>query len=345
MAIGAQDAVDKPGGLLALVGDIFESIPVALLVADAKARIVMANRELELLTRYRREDLLGLGVEILVPEEVRASHASLQRAFMASPRPRRMGANRELMARRADGRLIPVEIALKPFTGAGEAMVIAAVLDISARKELERQALEANAELERRVAERTAELQRSNREKESMLAFLERARTDLDRLSRQDALTGLANRREFEQRLAVELARSDRSYSPVCLAMLDLDQFKRVNDRFGHAVGDEVLRRIGTILQGQCRTVDVLARHGGEEFALVLPDTGLAEAVAICERLRGAVERHDWSGLRPGLQVTTSIGATLRLPGEAAETALARADRLLYEAKDRGRNRVESGLG
>jgi diguanylate cyclase (GGDEF)-like protein len=221
-------------------------------------------------------------------------------------------------------------------------MVIAAIVDISARKALEDQARETNAELERRVKERTAELERSNRDKQGMLDCLERARLELERLSRQDSLTGLANRREFEARVALEQQRSERNDSPMCLAMLDLDHFKQVNDCFGHALGDEVLRRIGTILRNQCRTIDAVSRHGGEEFALALPDTDRAEAIATCERIRRAVEAYSWRDLHPQLRLTISIGVTRRMRGEEATHALGRADRLLYDAKRMGRNRVES---
>lgn len=330
-------------GLLALIGDIFESMPVALVVADAGRRIVLVNRELELLLGYRREELVGRPVELLVPEAVRRSHAVQHMAYLASPIARQMGANRDLLAQRADGRLVPVEIALKPIWTAHGLMVITVILDISARKALEHQAREVNAELERRVKERTAELERSNRKMECMLDRLERARLELDRLSRLDSLTGLSNRREFEARVALELQRSDRNASPMCLAMLDLDRFKQVNDCFGHALGDEVLRRIGGILRNQCRSIDVLSRHGGEEFACALPDTGLDEALEICERIRLAVESYGWQELHPGLRVTVSIGVVMRSPGEDANDALERADRLLYEAKHNGRNRVASG--
>lgn len=328
-------------GILALVGDIFESLPVAVLVVDAERRIVMANRELEALLGFRRRELLGQALEILLPEAVRAAHAVHHRSYLDAPVARRMGENRDLLARRADGSTIPVEIALKPMSGADGPVVIAAILDLSARKALEKQSREANAELERRVRERTAELERSNRDKLQMLEALERARADMELLSRLDSLTGLANRREFEQRLAEE-RRGRRGDRPLCLAMLDLDHFKRVNDRFGHAVGDEVLRQLGAILQRQCRVADIVSRHGGEEFALALPDTALEEGLAICERIRRAAAGHDWSRLQPGLQVTISAGVVQRLPGESSETALARADRLLYQAKRRGRDRVES---
>lgn len=328
--------------VLALLADIFDALPVAVVIAGARREILMINREAESLLGYRREDLLGQAIEVLVPDGLRPSHIESHHAYLEHPAQRQMGANRDLTARRADGSLVAVEIALKPLAGADGPMVIAAIVDISTRKALEKQTREANMELDRRVLERTEQLEHSNREKLTMLNGLEQARAELERISRQDPLTALANRREFDQRVALEHARSQRHASPMCLAMLDIDAFKYVNDLYGHALGDEVLRRIAGILRAQCRAVDVVARYGGEEFAIAMPDTGLDEALTLCERIRCAVHSHAWCELRPELRVSISIGVAVRRQGETASAALARADGLLYGAKRNGRNRVEA---
>jgi diguanylate cyclase (GGDEF)-like protein/PAS domain S-box-containing protein len=331
----ALPAPGAPAEVPALLAEVLAALPVAVVVTDARGRIMFANREAGALFGYDAPALAGQPVEVLVPTATRPGHAALHQAFLREPVPRPMGANLDLTAQRADGRLVPVEVALKPIEGADGPMVICTVVDISTRKALERQGREANAELERRVLERTAQLEQSNLE-------LERARAELERLSREDPLTGLANRREFDARVELELRRSQRHDVPISFAMLDLDFFKRVNDRWGHALGDEVLRRIGGILRQQCRGVDIVARHGGEEFALALPDTGLDDALALCERIRAAVDWHPWAQLQPGLQVTLSIGVAQRQPGEPVHDALARADACMYAAKRQGRNRVES---
>jgi diguanylate cyclase (GGDEF)-like protein/PAS domain S-box-containing protein len=337
---GRTDRADS-AELLALVGDIFESIPIATLVVAETGRIRLANHEAEQLLGYPRSQLEGQSVDMLVPEGLRGSHAARRESYARQPSTRRMGADRELLAVRADGALVPVEIALKPLRTRAGAMVIAVLLDISARKALEQERMAVNAELERRVAERTLELERSNAEKLDMLARLEAARAALEQLSRQDPLTGLANRREFGERAAIERERAERSRSPLSLAMLDIDRFKDVNDRHGHALGDQVLREIAAILQRECRVADLVSRYGGEEFALALPDTDLPEALAVCERIRTAIQSHDWARLRHGLQLSISIGVATRALGESVDAALARADALLYQAKHRGRNRVE----
>ncbi len=164
---------------------------------------------------------------------------------------------------------------------------------------------------------------------------------DTDRAAREDALTGLANRRHAEQALltCVEMAR--RLQQPLALAMLDLDRFKQVNDQYGHATGDAVLRDLGQLLRTQLPAGALAARWGGEEFLLVLPNTAFESCEPVLERLRAAVQAHAWADLAKGLAVTTSIGASLcASTDEGWEPALARADAALYAAKAEGRNRV-----
>jgi diguanylate cyclase (GGDEF)-like protein len=214
--------------------------------------------------------------------------------------------------------------------------VSAAVADARVFEELENY----RRNLEQRVAERTSELQEANREKERLILELnERSRT-LQRESQEDALTGIANRRQFDQRLAYEISVARRTAQPLTLAVADLDHFKIVNDRLGHAVGDEVLRRTADIMQRQRRAVGLVARIGGEEFALVL--TGMTHEVAAsyCDLLRRTFESNDWSSIHPDLHLTLSIGIS-QWDGSAEPVDLLRAaDVQLYKAKNAGRNRV-----
>lgn len=195
------------------------------------------------------------------------------------------------------------------------------------------------AHLEERVQERTAALELAALERELLLAEVQLQRSQLDRLSREDALTGLANRREFDHALARELERSRRLGRPFCLALFDLDHFKVINDSYGHALGDAVLRRAAAALAAQCRAMDVLARYGGEEFALILPECALADAQRLCERMRLALREMAWSDLRPELAVSLS-GGLVQWSGEDASPLLTRADVYLYEAKRSGRDRI-----
>jgi diguanylate cyclase (GGDEF)-like protein len=184
-------------------------------------------------------------------------------------------------------------------------------------------------------------LREADEEKARLVAQLQVQAAELERQTREDALTGLSNRRHLDTQLAVEWERALRFGRALTVAMADLDDFKAVNDRFTHAVGDEVLRTIARLLRENTRGVDVVARYGGEEFCLILVETTAGEAAKLCERLRGLVESHDWSALRPGLRVTMSMGvAGLHEGADAPDALLAAADVRLYAAKHGGRNRV-----
>jgi len=160
----------------------------------------------------------------------------------------------------------------------------------------------------------------------------------------RDPLTGLANRRRLDEVLPLAWSHARSQGAPLCLALLDADHFKRVNDTYSHAVGDAVLRELGALMQSHCPEGDLAARFGGEEFVLLIPDTDLAGAQRLCERLRASIESWAWSSIAPGLAVTASLGVANIAEAEDATAGLARVDALLYEAKRRGRNRVIATL-
>jgi diguanylate cyclase len=154
------------------------------------------------------------------------------------------------------------------------------------------------------------------------------------RLAGSDALTGLPNRRHFEETLDRELARSLRTDQPVSLLMLDIDHFKKVNDTHGHQAGDAVLRAVGRGLSETMRTSDVVARYGGEEFAIVMPDAQTEDAVVVADRIRRALTTLD-------VPVTVSIGvATYLRHADDASALIEAADQALYESKRSGRDRA-----
>jgi diguanylate cyclase (GGDEF)-like protein len=164
-----------------------------------------------------------------------------------------------------------------------------------------------------------------------------RLRGELRRLAVTDDLTGLSNRRAFRSSLASELMRSDRTRRPVCLLMLDLDHFKRVNDTFGHGAGDVVLAAMGGLLSaGMLRSgIDLAARVGGEEFAVILPETSGEGGVFAAERLRVEVMSR-----AADILTTVSIGVAASRGGDDPDSLLRAADKALYTAKALGRNRV-----
>ena len=161
---------------------------------------------------------------------------------------------------------------------------------------------------------------------------------ELARLVRTDALTEVANVRAFRERLELERVRSLRSGEPLAMAMVDLDHFKRVNDAHGHAAGDAVLAHTAQVIARSIREIDLVARVGGEEFAILFPGSTVSDAAQIAERVRAALEREPVVVAGASLGVTASFGvAGLEGDGEALMRA---ADAALYLAKEQGRNRV-----
>jgi diguanylate cyclase (GGDEF)-like protein/PAS domain S-box-containing protein len=168
-------------------------------------------------------------------------------------------------------------------------------------------------------------------------------------LATLDSLTGAANRRHFVELAEREHERSLRAGSPLSLCLFDADHFKNINDHFGHVAGDHVLSAIAQAARGALRTSDVLGRLGGEEFAMLLPDTDLAGALVVAERVRAAVAATEvqgrevrLAGAAASIRVTVSVGVAERRGQEPIEPLLKRADRALYAAKDLGRDRVRA---
>jgi len=165
----------------------------------------------------------------------------------------------------------------------------------------------------------------------------------LQRLSVTDPLTDLANRRNLMNTLRKEFSRTQRLSTPLSLIMIDLDHFKRINDTFGHQGGDTVLVRIGRLLADSVRPYDIASRYGGEEFALLLPETDRSIAGQIAERLRGKITTLRFDGELSRINITASFGVA-SCPARGIHTSddlIREADEALYRAKDRGRNRVE----
>lgn len=156
-----------------------------------------------------------------------------------------------------------------------------------------------------------------------------------------DALTNLNNRRQFETRLGQEISITKRQNNPLCAMMVDIDFFKKVNDTYGHAAGDEVLRTVASIIKEQLRESDIPARYGGEEFAVLLPFTKIEEAQIVGERLRSAVEARPVKVDDVEIAVTISMGLAEYNRVETGEELFERADKALYEAKKNGRNQVQ----
>ena len=195
---------------------------------------------------------------------------------------------------------------------------------------------------------RLASLENENAELVWRLEQLNRTQRDIERKNREllelattDPLTGCLNRRAFMDQMQRQLAVAIEQHKPVSLLMLDLDHFKHINDNHGHDVGDEVLRVVVRVISKISRNPDAVCRFGGEEFAVLLPDTGIDQCLQIAERIRSAVQTSGARDELPIPAITASVGAACRPPEGLSEmTLLECADRALYQAKHAGRDRV-----
>jgi len=185
-----------------------------------------------------------------------------------------------------------------------------------------------------------AKLEQIHLEIEQKQAELLSMNATLVELSETDKLTGLKNRRYFQEKLEEQLSNNEKSASPFSLFILDIDHFKKVNDTFGHQVGDEVLAQLAQLLKNQARSLDIVARYGGEEFVVILPETDQNEAKAIAEQLRQAVEQAKWQTGR----ITVSVGIATAIKTDNETTILQRADKALYASKENGRNHVTHSI-
>ncbi|PTA67238.1 GGDEF domain-containing protein [Deinococcus arcticus] len=236
------------------------------------------------------------------------------------------------------------------FEGAGRELLAVqawqAVADARAQQGHYREAFE----VQRQLTGRTQALHRAFYQQAAQLRQIERQAQEAEVRARalaeaalRDALTGVPNRAGAMNRLHEVWAEARRGH-PSSVGLLDIDHFKSVNDRFGHAVGDEVLIRVAQRLSAELRSQDCLARFGGEEFLLILPGLGLNEARRVCERLRQTLRDLNWQDLAPGLSVTGSFGVTAVQGGASVKAILQAADGALYAAKAAGRDSVHAEL-
>ena len=169
---------------------------------------------------------------------------------------------------------------------------------------------------------------------------LEKELTEVGQLVKEDQLTNVLNRRGLEEAFQVEEARAVRAGMPLAVALLDVDNFKQLNDKLGHVAGDGALKHLAEILRDAVRPSDVVARYGGEEFVLLLPDTGIEEAVNVMARVQRTLTRRFFLYQNERVLITFSAGVAMLAAGEDRETVIARADGAMYQAKQSGKNRV-----
>jgi diguanylate cyclase len=175
---------------------------------------------------------------------------------------------------------------------------------------------------------------------ETRIQELEGKLAELSELVREDQLTGSLNRRGLDEVFEREVSRSERRKAPLCIAMLDLDDFKKLNDTHGHTAGDHALIHLVKVVKDTLRTMDVIARFGGEEFMIVLPETPLEDAIQTVTRVQRELTKQIFLYNNQRLLITFSAGVALYATGESQESIIKRADEALYRAKKAGKNRV-----
>jgi diguanylate cyclase (GGDEF)-like protein len=343
--------------------------PVHITAIDVDAESMPLGKRVDMAPGKHRIEISYVGLNYAEPEKVSYRYrlhgfdadwvnvGSMRRAIYTNLQPGRY--RFQVQAANADGVWnelgAALEVAYRPhfwqqawfqLVSALAIIGIALSVYLARVRQLNQQALS----LRELVDERTRDLERekqkleaANDEKAQLLVQVKDQSEAYERLSKQDSLTGLANRRELDRRLGLEFERAWRNHRPLCVALADLDFFKSVNDTASHAVGDDVLRIVSRILLDGCRAIDLVARYGGEEFAIVLPETDIADAILLCERLREEVAGYDWDSIHPQLNVTLSLGIAdnhLRDVIVSHDKLLDAADERLYAAKRQGRNRV-----
>jgi len=295
-----------------------------VVIVDAQREdmpIVSVNPAFQHITGYRAVDVIGRPPFMLEGED--RAQRSLSALKLAKTQGRDVHV--ESRNRRKDGTEYWNEMFAAPIRDDRGVIThfVAIQSDITARKNALEALQRAREELEIKVMERTADLQTANEK--------------LTALASEDGLTGLKNRRIFQERLDQEVQRSLRYGAPLSLMLLDVDKFKQYNDTFGHPAGDQVLREVAKILQFSARQTDLVARYGGEEFVVIMINTDEANSTVLAERVRQCIENAPWD-LR---QVTASIGvATLGMAITNPATLIESADKALYSAKQNGRNQV-----
>lgn len=294
-----------------------DAAPAALLMVDRQGTIQLINKEVENLFGYKREFLVGKSIEMLVPPTIHVQHQRDRVSFFQNPKARSMGTGRQVQAVRRDGFIFPVEIGLNPIVVEENTFVLCSVVDMTLQKQVE---------------ERMIHLAND----------LESANKQLAELATTDRLTDISNRRAFDEQINKYVQLAGRTKRILSLLLIDIDHFKKLNDTYGHWVGDETLKDVAQLIKDNARASDVAARFGGEEFALILPDTDKEGAVQMAERVREAIQSHPWKYEK----VTASMGISSMLPTndqqimEHVQKLITSADQALYFSKGNGKNQA-----
>jgi len=302
--IGVVQDVTGPRQAEERFKDLLESAPDAMVIVDVNGVIRIINSQTEVMFGYRRDELYGQKVEMLIPERFRQPHLGHRANYFSNPKTRSLGAGVELFGLHKDGREFPVDISLSPLHTEEGMLVTAAIRDITERK---------------------------------------RADERIRYLAEHDALTELPNRVMFQSRMEQAMALANRNQQRVAILFLDLDDFKHVNDSLGHHVGDQLLQGMVRRLQSCLREGDSLARIGGDEFVIGFAELkDDRHAMQVAGKILEALRHPFLAGENHVLYITGSIGISLYpSDGRDVETLMRAADTAMYHAKAKGRNNYQ----
>ena len=310
---------------------ILNTVVDGIVTIDVNGIITTYNSAAEGIFGYSTAEAIGRHVNLLIPEHLHQRHDKHLKDYMKKGGSRVIGISREVVGLRKDGSTFPMDLAVGDARLGKQTYFTAIVRDITTRKNAEQELALYRDRLEHQVEQRTHDLQLANKK--------------LELLARSDSLTGIANRRVFDEELKRELRRASRDRTPLTLVMCDIDYFKNYNDNYGHLAGDSCLIKVAKVIKQHFqRASDLVARYGGEEFAVVLPNTDSTEAHNMAEMLRQTIwdlcVPHKSSPITD--RITLSCGLITVVPhNDLIDKAIIKAaDDALYQAKEQGRNRV-----
>ncbi len=297
------------------VRSIVDTVAEAIIVINTDLLIEEFNHAAEQIFGYTIDEVIGKSISLLMPQPYHSEHDGYVERFLHTGQPRIMGKEKEAAGLRKDGTVFPIQLGINEMQLGNKKLFTGIISDITERKRAEH--------------------------------VLEEANRTYRSMSLTDGLTGVANRRRFDEVFAHEYSRHTRSGANLSLILLDIDYFKTYNDTYGHVQGDECLRTVSQAISSCItRPADLAARYGGEEFACILPETDLRGATIIAEKIRLAIATcaipHESSEVADHVTASLGVVTVACTLDKTGEDVLNQVDELLYLAKSGGRNRVES---
>jgi len=295
---------------IAEIRNITETAIDAIITMDKDSKIISWNDAATHLFGYSREETIGQQISIIIPKRMRRDHFNGVANISRGGKSKVVGKTVEVEGLRKSGDTFPLSLSITTWMSKRGRIFCGILRDITLRVEAEKKITEQNKKLQL--------------------------------ISITDPLTGAYNRRQFDFIGNKEFSRSRRNNKPYSVLMLDIDHFKAINDTYGHELGDKALKEAVSVIQQAIRQEDSLFRLGGEEFAVILPETSLMPARKLAERIRAAIENIELDTAQGLMKYTISIGlAEFSTKDEGIGTTLSHADKAMYSAKSLGRNRVE----